>query len=94
MPDPAYPQLTSKQHTVMGMNQDNHDLIRRGERRREMDVENQAECGADAEIRCQQSRITWWPPEKNQRIGVDRDAQGNAIGAGGHPAKDFASLFA
>ena len=25
--DDAFPQLTSKQHTVMGMNQDNHDLF-------------------------------------------------------------------
>ena len=26
-PDPAFPQLTSKQHTVMGMNQENYDLF-------------------------------------------------------------------
>jgi hypothetical protein len=33
------------------------------------------------------------PPEKDPRIGVDRDASGNVIGPGAHTAKDFSSLF-
>jgi polar amino acid transport system substrate-binding protein len=33
-------------------------------------------------------------PEKNPRIGVDRDAAGNVIGPGAHTPKDFSSLFA
>jgi hypothetical protein len=33
-------------------------------------------------------------PEKNPRLGVDRDSSGNVIGPGAHPAKDFSSLFA
>jgi polar amino acid transport system substrate-binding protein len=33
-------------------------------------------------------------PEKNPRIGVDRDAEGNVIGSGAHKAKDYSALFA
>jgi polar amino acid transport system substrate-binding protein len=33
------------------------------------------------------------PPDKNPRIGVDRAADGNVIGPGAHPTKDFSSLF-
>jgi polar amino acid transport system substrate-binding protein len=34
------------------------------------------------------------PPEKNLRIGVDRDADGNVIGPGKHPTKDYSQYFA
>jgi polar amino acid transport system substrate-binding protein len=93
VPDPAYPQLTSKQHTVMGMNQENHDLF---------DAVN---AGVKWMWRTKQNAALMQkygvsnpdylvPPEKDPRIGVDRDAQGGVIGAGGHTTKDFASLFA
>jgi ABC-type amino acid transport substrate-binding protein len=92
-PDPAFPQLTSKQHTVMGMNQENHDLF---------DAVNAGVKWAwktkkNAEL-MQKYGISdpdyLVPPEKNPRIGVDRDASGNVIGPGAHTTKDFSSLFA
>jgi polar amino acid transport system substrate-binding protein len=91
--DPAFPQLTSKQHTVMGMNQDNHDLF---------DVVNAGvkwmwRTKKNAEL-MQKYGISnpdyLVPPEKDPRIGVDRDAAGNVIGPGAHTTKDFSSLFA
>ena len=93
LPDAGYPQLTSKQNTVMGMNQENHDLF---------DAIN---AGVHWMWKTKQNAALMQkygvsnpdylvPPDKNPRIGIDRDAQGNAIGAGGHTAKDFASLFA
>jgi len=91
--DPAYPQLTSKQHTVMGMNQENHDLF---------DAVN---AGVAWMWKTKQNAALMQkygisnpdylvPPEKNPRIGVDRDDKGNVIGPGGHTVKDFSSLFA
>lgn len=91
--DPAFPQLTSKQHTVMGMNQTNFDLFdavnagvkwmwktkQNAELMRKYGVSNPDYLVA---------------PEKNPRVGVDRDAAGNVIGPGTHPTKDFSSLFA
>jgi polar amino acid transport system substrate-binding protein len=91
--DPAFPQLTSKQHTVMGMNQENFDLFdavnagvkwlwatkQNGELMRKYGISN-----PDYLV----------PPEKNLRVGVDRDAAGNLVGAGAHTPKDFSSLFA
>jgi polar amino acid transport system substrate-binding protein len=91
--DPAFQQLTSKQHTVMGMNQENFDLFdavnagvkwlwqtkQNGELMRKYGISN-----PDYLV----------PPEKNPRIGVDRDAAGNVIGPGAHTPKDFSSLFA
>jgi ABC-type amino acid transport substrate-binding protein len=91
--DPAFPQLTSKQHTVMGMNQENFDLFdavnagvrwlwqtkQNGELMRKYGISN-----PDYLV----------PPEKNPRIGVDRDAAGNVVGPGAHTPKDFSSLFA
>jgi polar amino acid transport system substrate-binding protein len=91
--DPAFPQLTSKQHTVMGMNQDNHDLV---------DAVNAGvkwmwRTKKNAEL-MQKYGIGnpdyLVPPEKDLRIGVDRDASGNVTGPGAHTVKDFSSLFA
>jgi polar amino acid transport system substrate-binding protein len=90
--DPAFPQLTSKQHTVMGMNQENHDLF---------DAVN---AGVKWMWRTKKNAALMQkygisnpdylvPPEKDPRIGVDRDASGNVIGPGAHTAKDFSSLF-
>ena len=93
VPDASYPQLTSKQHTVMGMNQDNHDLF---------DAINagvkwmwQTKQNAALMQKYGVSNPDYLvPPDKNPRLGVDRDAQGAAIGPGGHTAKDYAALFA
>ena len=93
MHDARFPQLTSKQHTVMGMNQTNFDLF---------DAVN---AGVKWMWRTKQNGALMRkygvsnpdylvPPEKNPRIGVDRDAAGNVIGPGAHPTKDFSSLFA
>ena len=91
--DPAYPQLTSKQHTVMGMNQENHDLfdaVNAGVKWMWATKQNAA--------LMQKYGISnpdyLVPPEKNPRIGVDRDAQDNVIGPGAHAAKDYSALFA
>jgi ABC-type amino acid transport substrate-binding protein len=91
-PDPAFPQLTSKQHTVMGMNQENFELF---------DAVNAGvkwmwQTGQNAAL-MQKYGISnpdyLVPPEKNPRVGVDRDEAGNVIGPGAHPTKDFSSLF-
>jgi polar amino acid transport system substrate-binding protein len=93
MHDDAFPQITSKQHTVMGMNQQNFDLFdavnagvkwmwktkQNGELMKKYGIAN-----PDYLV----------PPPKNVRIGVDRDADGGVIGPGAHSAKDFSSLFA
>src|SRR6476660_8532195 len=92
-PDSAFPQLTGKQHTVMGMNQQNFDLF---------DAVN---AGVKWLWKTKQNAVLMQkygignpdylvPPEKNPRIGVDRDAAGNVIGPGAHQTKDFSSLFA
>ncbi|MBV8170014.1 MAG: amino acid ABC transporter substrate-binding protein [Alphaproteobacteria bacterium] len=90
--DPNYPQLTSKQYTVMGMSQDNHDLF---------DAVN---AGVKWLWATKQNAALMKkygisnpdylvPPEKNPRIGVDRDADGNVIGPGAHKPADFSALF-
>ena len=93
MHDDAFPQITSKQHTVMGMNQDNHDLF---------DAVNAGvkwmwKTKKNAEL-MQKYGISnpdyLVAPEKNPRIGVDRDDKGDVIGPGAHTAKDFSALFA
>jgi ABC-type amino acid transport substrate-binding protein len=91
--DDAFPQLTSKQHTVMGMNQDNHDLfdaVNAGVAwlwKSKTNVEMLKKYGvsnADYLV----------PPPVNPRIGVDRDDKGGLVGAGAHAVKDYSSLFA
>ena len=92
-PDPAYPQLTSKQHTVMGMNQENHDLfdaVNAGVKWMWQTKQN-AELMRKYGISNPDYLVA---PEKNARIGVDRDAAGNVIGPGAHQTKDFSALFA
>jgi len=92
-PDPAYPQLTSKQHTVMGMNQENHDLfdaVNAGVKWMWKTKQN-AELMRKYGISNPDYLVA---PEKNPRIGVDRDAAGNVIGPGAHTTKDYAELFA
>jgi polar amino acid transport system substrate-binding protein len=90
--DDAFPQLTSKQHTVMGMNQDNHDLF---------DAVNagvawlwKTKTNAQVLTKYGVSNPDYLlPPDPNPRIGVDRDAKGDITGAGGHVAKDYSALF-
>jgi polar amino acid transport system substrate-binding protein len=92
-PDPAFPQLTSKQNTVMGMNQQNFDLfdaVNAGVKWMWKTKQN-AELMKKYGIGNPDYLV---PPPKNLRIGVDRDADGGVIGPGAHPAKDFSSLFA
>ncbi len=92
-PDPAFPQLTSKQHTVMGMNQENHDLfdaVNAGVKWMWQTKQN-AELMKKYGISNPDYLVA---PEKDPRVGVDRDAAGNVIGPGAHQTKDFASLFA
>lgn len=91
--DDAFPQLTSKQHTVMGMNQDNPDLF---------DAVNEGihwlwKTKQNGQIMAKYgvgNPDYLVPPSPNPRIGVDRDAQGNLIGPGAHTMKDYSNLFA
>jgi len=91
--DPAFPQLTSKQHTVMGLNQENpnlFDAVDDGVKwlwRTKLNAKLLAKYGVG-------NPDYLVPPEPNPRIGVDRDANGNPIGAGAHKPMDFSSLFA
>jgi polar amino acid transport system substrate-binding protein len=91
-PDADFPQLTSKQHTVMGMNMNNHDLfdaVNAGvkwlwrTKTNAKDLQKYGVGNPDYLV----------PPAKNPRIGVDRDASGNILGPGAHTPKDFSSLF-
>ena len=91
--DDAFPQLTSKQHTVMGMNQENPDLF---------DAVNagvawlwKTKLNAKLLAKYGVSNPDYLvPPASSPRIGVDRDAKGDVIGPGGHTPKDYSSQFA
>jgi polar amino acid transport system substrate-binding protein len=90
--DAAFPQLTSKQHTVMGLNQGNHDLfdaVNEGVKwlwRTKLNSQLLAKYGvANPDYLV--------PPEPNPRINVDRDEKDNPIGPGAHVPKEFSSLF-
>lgn len=91
-PDADFPQLTSKQHTVMGMNVNNHDLfdaVNAGVKwlwRTKLNAQYLQKYGVG-------NPDYLVPPAKNPRIGVDRDANGNILGPGAHTPKDFSSLF-
>jgi polar amino acid transport system substrate-binding protein len=91
-PDPAFPQLTSREQTVMGMNQDNIDLfdaVNTGVKWIWQTRQNAAALQKYGMIR--PDYLT--PPETNPRVGVDRDTTGNLIGPAAHQIKDFSSLF-
>jgi len=92
-PDAGFPQLTSKQHTVMGMNMDNKDLfdaVNAGVKWLWASKQNAA-----LMTKYGVSNPDYLvPPPKNPRIGVDRDAAGNVIGPGAHTPKDYSALFA
>ena len=87
-----YPALTSKQHTVIGMNIENTELfdaVNAGVRWLNRTKKN-AELLAKYGIKDPDYLI---PPAKNPRIGIDRDEAGNVLGPGAHKAKDFSALF-
>ena len=91
-PNPDFPQITSKQHTVMGMNMDNHDLfdaVNRGVKWLWGSKKN-AESLAKYGVKNPDYLV---PPAKNPRIGVDRDEKGNIIGPCAHTPKDYSSSF-
>lgn len=91
--DKAFPQLTSKQDTVMGLNQQNPDLfdaVNAGVKwlwRTKTNAELLKKYGVG-------NPDYLVPPEPNPRIGVDRDANDNPIGPAAHNVKAFSSLFA
>jgi polar amino acid transport system substrate-binding protein len=90
--DPAYPILTSKQNTVMGMNAQNTDLfdaINAGVRWLWATKRNAAILQGYG-----MSDPDYLAPEQpDPRLGVDRDAKGDVIGPNAHTAKDFSALF-
>jgi ABC-type amino acid transport substrate-binding protein len=90
--DPAYPIMSNKQHSVMGMNAQNPDLfdaVNTGVRWLWSTKQNAALLSkygmSDPDYMV--------PPDPNPRLGVDRDAQGNVIGPNAHTTKDYSSLF-
>ena len=91
--DPAFPQFTSKQHTVMGMNQENHDLfdaVNAGVKWLWASKTNAALMSKYGITNPDYLQ----PPDPNPRVGVDRTADGGLAGAGAHTPKDFSALFA
>lgn len=90
--DPAYPIISSKQHSVMGMNAENpnlFDAVNTGVRWLWSTKQNAAilsEYGMS-------SPDYLVPPSPNPRLGVDRDAQGDIIGAFAHKTKDYSRYF-
>jgi len=92
-PDASFPQLTSKQHTVMGMNMANPDLfdaVNAGVKWLWSTKKN-AELLAKYGVSNPDYTV---PPAKNPRTGVDRDASGNLAGTCAHTPKDFSASFA
>ena len=91
--DASFPQLTSKQHTVMGMNMANPDLfdaVNAGVKWLWSTKKN-AELLAKYGVSNPDYTV---PPANNPRIGVDRDASGNLAGPCAHTPKDFSASFA
>jgi polar amino acid transport system substrate-binding protein len=90
--DPAFPDVTGKQFSVIGMNIENFDLF---------DAFNDGvkwlwKTGQNKEILAKYGITNpdyLVPPETNPRIGVDRNEQGEVIGPGAHPRTDFSHLF-
>jgi polar amino acid transport system substrate-binding protein len=76
----------------MGMNIDNHDLfdaVNAGVKWLWATKQN-SEILAKYGIKDPDYLV---PPDKNPRIGVDRDQADNVIGKAAHTAKDFSSAF-
>ncbi len=77
----------------MGMNQQNLDLFDAVNAGVKWLWKSKLNAEIDEEIRHQQPGLSGAARATNPRIGVDRDADGNVIGPGAHPTKDFSSLF-
>lgn len=90
--DESFPQLTSKQHTVMGMSPDNVELF---------DAVNAGvawlwRTGLNARLLAKYgvgNPDYLQPPPVNPRLGVDRDEAGRIVGAWAHEPKDYGDLF-
>jgi polar amino acid transport system substrate-binding protein len=91
--DAAYPLLTAKRPSCIGMNMDNHDLfdaVNEGVKwlwRTKLNGSLLAKYGIT-------NPDYLVPPDPDPRIGTDRDAKGNPIGVGAHVPKDYSALFA
>ena len=91
--DSAFPILTTKQHTVFGLNGENSDLF---------DAVNagvawlwRTKLNAHLLTKYGISSATYYvPPNPNPRIGVDRSPDGGILGPFAHQLKDYSSLFA
>ena len=68
--------------------------VRRGERRREMAVEDQAERRADGASTASATRIIWCRRRRTRASASTATPTTTPIGPGAHTAKDFSSLFA
>lgn len=90
--DPAFPQLTSKQHTVMGMNQENHDLFDAVNAGVKWLWASKTNAALMQKYGIKNPDYLE-PPDPNPRIGVDRTADGGLAGPGAHAPKDYAALF-
>jgi polar amino acid transport system substrate-binding protein len=91
--DAAFPLATSKRPSAIGLNQGNPDLfdaVNAGVKwlwRTKLNARLLTKYGVT-------NPDYLVPPQTDPRIGVDRDTNGNPIGAGGHTPKNYASLFA
>lgn len=92
-PNTTYPNLTGKGRAVMGMNLENPDLF---------DAVNAGvkwlwATKKNGEILAKNGMTSpdyLVAPERDPRIGVDRDSKGNVLGPAAHIPKDYANLFA
>ena len=92
-PAADYPLLSDKGYAVTGMSLENTDLF---------DAVNAGvkwlwASKTNAQLLAKNGIVSpdyLVAPEKNPRIGVDRDEKGNILGAGKHTPKDFSALFA
>jgi ABC-type amino acid transport substrate-binding protein len=92
-PNAEYPDLSGKGRAVMGMNLENPDLF---------DAVNAGvkwlwESKKNAELLAKNGMTSpdyLAAPERDPRIGVDRDGKGNVLGPAAHTPKDYAALFA
>ena len=92
-PNSEYPDLTGKGRAVLGMNQQNPDLF---------DAVNAGvkwlwTSKTNARLLAQNGMTSsdyLVAPQKDPRIGVDRDAKGNILGPAAHAPKDYSALFA
>jgi ABC-type amino acid transport substrate-binding protein len=91
--DAEFPLLTARRPSAIGLSQSNPDLF---------DAVNDGvkwlwRTGLNGKLLAKYGVANpdyLVPADPDPRIGVDRDASGNLIGAGGHAPKDYSALFA